>query len=385
MKKQYRIVCAGLALCMGIVPMQATAASPDFAYTFEEWEKLRDDCLEFSEIPNLVHEYNSTVQQNQYEYQDYKDKSSYDISKDYYDAANALTDKIDYPDDTNAAYAGLLTSALNSEIQAESLREQGDNNVDDGEIKRLSYASTEAKLVKQAQELMIEYWNASESLSSYLDVFETAKKNLGTMEIKYQAGLVVKSAVESSKKSLADAEVNLIGAENKIEQTRGALLLMLGWEHDADVEITRLPEPDIEWIENICLEEDIEKALEQNYELQITQRRIENAEKSTVREKQEQIYQNQKKTAAESVENQYQDLLLAKVDYEQAQEAEILSERNLQTSRVQYQAGIITAKELEKQEKNYYSAQLSVKTAERTLLKNQLAYEWEVNGLADVS
>lgn len=385
MKKQYRIVCAGLALCMGIVPMQAAAASPDFAYTFEEWEKLRDDCLEFSEIPDLVHEYNSTVQQNQYEYQDYKDKSSYDISKDYYDAANALTDKIDYPDDTNAAYAGLLTSALNSEIQAESLREQGDNNVDDGEIKRLGYASAEAKLVKQAQELMIEYWDASESLSSYLDVVETEKENLGTMEIKYQAGLVVKSAVESSKKSLADAEANRIGAENKIEQTRGSLLLMLGWEHDADVEITKLPEPDIEWIENICLEEDIEKALKQNYELQVTQRRIENAEKATVREKQEQIYQNQKKAAAESVENQYQNLLLAKVDYEQAQNAEILSERNLQTSRVQYQAGIITAKELEKQEKNYYSAQLSVKTAERTLLKNQLAYEWEVNGLADVS
>ena len=109
--------CAA-ALCMGAVPMQAAAASPEFAYTEEKWASLEDNVLEYGEIADLIHEYNTTVQQNLLDYNDYKGKSSLDISKEYYNSAEDMLERIEYPEDDDASYASRLSSALSSEIQA---------------------------------------------------------------------------------------------------------------------------------------------------------------------------------------------------------------------------------------------------------------------------
>ena len=48
-------------------PARVLASSPEFSRTAEEWSALQDDNLEYSEIADLIHEYNPTVQNNQYE------------------------------------------------------------------------------------------------------------------------------------------------------------------------------------------------------------------------------------------------------------------------------------------------------------------------------
>ena len=58
-----------LALCVGgflglSYPLQAVAATPEFGHTPEEWERLRDNVLEYEELADLIHEYNVTVQNN---------------------------------------------------------------------------------------------------------------------------------------------------------------------------------------------------------------------------------------------------------------------------------------------------------------------------------
>ena len=47
---------------------QVLAASPQFAYSTEKWASLQDDKLEFDEIADRIHEYNSTVEKNRIEY-----------------------------------------------------------------------------------------------------------------------------------------------------------------------------------------------------------------------------------------------------------------------------------------------------------------------------
>lgn len=107
---------------------------PEFAYTAEKWASLQDNRLEYGEIADLIHEYNTTVRQNELDYQKYKGKTSTDIAKEYYDSAAEVTERINYPEDDSANYANQLSSALNSEISADNLTEQGDSNVDDGEM-----------------------------------------------------------------------------------------------------------------------------------------------------------------------------------------------------------------------------------------------------------
>ena len=73
---------AGLSL--GIpAPLTALADSPPFAYSEEKWASLRDNKLEFDEIADLIHEYNSTVKKNAIEYQDYKGKDSEERSEEH--------------------------------------------------------------------------------------------------------------------------------------------------------------------------------------------------------------------------------------------------------------------------------------------------------------
>ena len=68
--------------------------------------------------------------------------------REYYDSANEVSERISYPDDDSANYANQIASALNSEISVTNLTEQGDSNVDDGEIKRLGYEQQEKNLVQ---------------------------------------------------------------------------------------------------------------------------------------------------------------------------------------------------------------------------------------------
>ena len=95
MKWYKMMTAAALAAALGLTgPWPAWAASPEFARTGEEWAKLRDDVIEYGELADLIHEYNATVQNNQYDYQkfreDYGDTNSevadayYDLAQDYY-------------------------------------------------------------------------------------------------------------------------------------------------------------------------------------------------------------------------------------------------------------------------------------------------------------
>ena len=77
-----------------------------------------------------------------------------------------ILNNLEYPDSDEAGFASRLSSYLNSKVQVDNLMEKGDNNVDDGEIKKLGYDKTEAGLVKSAQQQMISYWKQVYSLES---------------------------------------------------------------------------------------------------------------------------------------------------------------------------------------------------------------------------
>ena len=53
-------LCMAAVLSLGF-PVRALAGSPEFSRSAEEWARLRDDVLEYEEIEDLIHEYNTTV------------------------------------------------------------------------------------------------------------------------------------------------------------------------------------------------------------------------------------------------------------------------------------------------------------------------------------
>lgn len=72
-------------------------------------------------------------------------------------------------------------------------------------------------------------------------------------------------------------------AESNIASTKESLCQMLGWKYGASVEICALPDPQEQMSASINLEEDIAKAQENNYQLKILARQVNNAMTSTLK------------------------------------------------------------------------------------------------------
>lgn len=381
MAKRIAAGCLAAALCAGLA-FPAMAGSPEFARSAQEWAQLRDDKLEFGEIAGLVHEYNNTVIQNQMEYEDYRGEDKDDIADDYYDAADDIRNSIEYPAVDDANYASGLSAALSSELQADKLQEQGDDNIDDGDIKKLGYDKTEAELVKQAQELMITYWNQTYSLESLKESEKLAAQSSQSEEIKLAAGMSTQTAVLSAREALSNAQASIITAQSNLDSTRQQLCLMLGWAYGDTVEISQVPEPDLAAMDAVDLEADIVKGLENNFDLKITQRRVENATAGYTKSSQEQTLKSQREAVSGSVKSAYNDMMLAKSDYEQAKQAYDLAKADYEAASRKLAAGVMTQNAFNSQESSYRTAQVNVKTSELALLTAQVGYYWAVNGLA---
>lgn len=379
------IGCLALAVSASVGSMPVFAGSPEFAYSAEKWASLRDDKLEFEEIADLVHEYNNTVIKNQIAYKDERDKTSDDVAQDYYDAANNIYANIEYPDSDDASYGSRMASALNSELSARQMMERGDESTDDSETLKLGYDQTEANLVKQAQTQMINYWSSYYNLDSLRVRVSQAEQNYQTEETKLAAGMSTQARLLSARESISTAQAALQTAESSLVKAKEDLCLMLGWNYGAAVEIGEIPEPDMEKLASINLENDIQSALENSYSLKLTNKRVKNARTEKVKNTQLQTQKNQTEAIAASVRDSYASLVLAQSGYEQAKQAYELELNTYETAQRRQQAGTITPNDFQKQEEACLTAEVTLMNKKLQFVQAQITYDWAVNGLASAS
>ncbi len=377
-------LAVGVGISLFPFPVMAQQ-SPEFAYSAEKWVALRDDRLEYEEIADLVHEYNNTVLQNAIDYQDKKDKDRNDVAEDYYNTANDIYNSIQYPSSDDNDYGSRMASVLNSRLQAEQLMEQGDESTEDNETVKIGYDQAEANLVKQAQGLMIDYWSQYYSLDSFRQRKLQAEKDYQSEENRLQAGMSTQSKVLTAREAISSAEASLLTAESNLTKTKDSLCLMLGWQYGANVEIGELPEPDFQWMEAIHVEEDIQAAWENNYDLRLTEKRLANARTDKVKSTLEQTRKNQRETIAVNIKDSHASMVLARSNYEQALQAFEMAETSLDSARRKLDAGTITSNAFLSQQTAYETAKVSVQTQKLALLKAMMNYQWAVNGLAQAS
>ena len=73
------------------------------------------------------------------------------------------------------------------------------------------------------------------------------------------------------------AEAAITSAESAVASAKENLCLMLGWKYGDEVEIGELPEPEPAMSSSVNLDEDLVKAVENNYDIKILSRQIKNA------------------------------------------------------------------------------------------------------------
>jgi len=370
-----------MAVVMGIaVPMTALASSPEFARSAEEWERLRDDVLEYEEIADLIHEYHVTVQNNQYEYNEFiKDygKTREDIADAYRDLADDLEANMT-GDDNGAA----MVSDLQLRLQAKQLREQADDNLEDSQIYYWTYCQAEDNLVLSAQSKMISYYRKQLELESAKEEKANLEKEYALMETKRQAKTATEMDLLEIQERVLEQEKIVTELEQSIEDTRQKLIVMLGWSGSDQPEIRGVPEVDLSEIETIDLEADKQKAQETNYTLNINKKKLENAKDADNRSKLQNTIQGNERQISVSVTGAWQSLQTAKRTYEQAQADAATEERNMELTAQKWNAGMITKYEYEKQQSVLNSSRNKVQETKLDLLEALETYRWNVGGLA---
>ncbi len=387
MRKETRFAAAGLVVLLSAAaPAQAWAAatdSPEFSRTAEEWARLQDSTLEYDEIADLVHEYNTTVLNNRVSYRDYLGKDRDDVARRYRDAAQELRDNIEYPDDpTDTSYATMLMAAQLNETQAKSLEEQADNNVDDSQSIYLQYEMVEANLVLATKLNLIAY--NQKLLSNGL-----TEENRSLLEAQYQAvqvqasvGSATQTDVLNARQALEQLESTSISDAKETQTLKQQICLAAGWNYDADPVFGELPQVDPAQIAAIDLEADKARALENNYTLKISRRQYENSTSSATRENLQNTIRDNEQNIASDITSKYQSLLEAQSSYNLALTQQAVEAQTLAAVQQRFQTGAASQLEYLQESYNMSSRNTAVETAALSLLSAWETYQGAVNGLA---
>ena len=381
MRYSKMILAGGLAAALAAVsPAAALAASPEFAYTEEEWAALQDNTLEYEEIEKLIKEYNVTYQNNMAEYRDFVDEYG-TTNEEWSDAYRELADEF-YSEMGDGDTASSMLSNLQLEQQAENMLTQADEAVDDSETYRLEYEKQAKNLVLQAQSYMISYHRQRLNLANAEEQKALTEANYGLTQAKLAAGMATQIDLLNAEASIRTQEQSISSQKTALEQTRQNLIVMLGWNAGDQPEIGEVPQVSMEEINAIDVAAGKEAALANNYTLRINKRRLENYSEDSVTDKLKNTIEDNEKKIRLSVESAYQSLLAAKLSYEQAVASNETAQAQLAISAAGLQAGTITALAYEQQQANADAAQIAVQTAALDLFEAYQTYEWNVNGLA---
>ena len=381
MRYSKMILAGGLAAALAAVsPAAALAASPEFAYTEEEWAALQDNTLEYEEIEKLIKEYNVTYQNNMAEYRDFVDEYG-TTTEEWSDAYRELADEF-YSEMGDGDTASSMLSNLQLEQQAENMLTQADEAVDDSETYRLEYEKQAKNLVLQAQSYMISYHRQRLNLANAEEQKALTEANYGLTQAKLAAGMATQIDLLNAEASIRTQEQSISSQKTALEQTRQNLIVMLGWNAGDQPEIGEVPQVSMEEINAIDVAAGKEAALANNYTLRINKRRLENSSEDSVPDKLKNTIEDNEKKIRLSVESAYQSLLAAKLSYEQAVASNETAQAQLAISAAGLQAGTITALAYEQQQANADAAQIAVQTAALDLFEAYQTYEWNVNGLA---
>ena len=389
MKSLRRVLPSGLAaLLIAASPVTTFGASPEFARTAEEWARLRDNVIEYGELEDLIEEYNTTVQTNQLDLNEFKRKygdTKDDVSQKYRDMAGEIYSSLEYPDPDDPTYGMVVNSVLMAEIQAKNMEQQADNNLEDSEIVYLNYKSAEKTLVTVAQTNMINYQKDQISLKQAEFAKRQAEISLSSARTKAAVGTATRVEVLNAEEAVQNADRSVESARTAINNVRQKLQVMLGWKYSDAPEILEVPVSDIGRIAGMDPQADREKALENNYTLKVNRKKRSNATADADIEKLDRTIADNEQKIGSSLVTCYQNVQSAKLAYDQAAADLELEKRNLDSTRLQHSQGRASANQLELQELAVQTKELALKLADLNLFQTMETYDWAVKGLAGAS
>lgn len=421
MKKQYKQALPLLtaAVLASFSPIQALAANPQFAHDEATWGRLQDNTMEYDELSLLVEEYNPNYQNEQASYNDTKNDD--DAAEIRRDAKNSAAELYDSADDLRSQAEDLSDQAADLSDQAEAAREAGnaalaaqlqagaasymagyaplmsaaamtqnsalksdisaDSSFVDSDMRKIQHIKNQKGIIVSVQNL----FNSYNQLRANADLIQ---KNVEVMEaaanaVQTQAsiGMATQADVLKSQKNLQSIKATQTETLASLETLRQNLCMMTGWSYDAQPEIKEVPQADLASVDQLNLEADRQKALENNYDLQYSRRALNNMqENSTDKKNQERTVKNLEQSISASMTNLYSDIQQKKIAWQLAQAELATEQQSMSATETKRSLGMVSSLEYLQAQSSFLGKQIAEKTANMSLFQAVEAYNWAVNG-----
>ena len=345
--------------------------TPEFAYSAEKWASLRDNIMEYGELADLVHEYNPTVTSNRSTYKDQKNKNLNDIYDDYMKDIDDIWDQADSADN-DITWASLRYSAG-------LLTKQADNNYEDADMEKIQYDQQEAKLVYQAQEMMVSLKQSAYNLENLQSTRELLQKQYEAAQAQLSVGMATQTDVLTALKRVQDQDNAILTAQKS--QVHRNLCLMLGWSADAQPEIKEVPQPDLSRIDTLDPNADAQTAIDNNYDVKYYTKKAGNLDSQDLIESNQATLANAKDTAVRALKTQYNTVLTTRDALNAAKAQLQVAEANLNIAQANLAVGSQTSLQYQSTLNTYTAAKNDVNTKQLQLLLALEAYDWNVKGL----
>ena len=382
----FSLIIAGLSQAS----LRSLAKSPTFSRTEEEWAKLRDMNLDYEEIDGLVTEYNATVQTNQANMQQFTrdyGRKNLEVSQSYRDMAEKIEDSLTEPEPDSVTYVPMMASIAQSRATINNLKNSADTTLEDYEVQYFTYESARLSLVQNTKALMISYYSKDVSKEALQKAVEVAELNLANAQARVAVGMATNLDVLSAKEAVIKANKTLSDQSNAALADRDKLLIMTGFKTDSQANIGLVPvlsEEELQNIDKINVEEDIKKAVEENYALKINKRKLGNAKSDTQIKSLNSTISSGTENIKANVQTLHKNLVNAK-DKLNLLKAELeLSSKDLETIRQKKNLGMATQLEVANKELENIKKNTEKKQAELALRLALENYNSAVNGLASV-
>ena len=353
------------------------------SYSEEEWSKLMDNNLEYSEIEDLVNNFNPSISSAWTSYTSNISNLDYSI-KDLEIARKELrllsdNSKEEY-DFTNVYLYTAQANALNKVIESMNKAKTS-----------LSKISSTNRPIRQAamqltngvKLMFISYdslLKSEELLNEQLKLYEGMKTAAKAAE---NSGM--STSAEYTKTQLQAQEVrnNLDSLIAGKESLRKSLIMLCGWSEQDNPNIVPIMDVDLSKIDTFNPDEDIKKAIGNNFTL-IEFRNTKYKKSLGMKESRALSEEQMEANLKTNLNSLYADVQSKKSDYEAAKLSLETADINDNIANVKLQNKMISGVEYQGERLKNLQSRQAFETARMELLKSMEVYEAAVAGMAKV-
>ena len=379
--KNTAVLTALLAVSM-VFSAPAFGAEKPESMDDASWERLQDNVLEYDELEDRVANFNPTMLQIVRTIDDSYDTVS-ENAADYQEAANDFLrlyeDAVD-EGDYESAYMYQINRRIALQMSSTYLKQENrKDTIMDRNTRQYRKMFTSA-----CQQLMVAYNQMAVNQATLEKQVELYGQMAALARTQGSMGMNTQTDILSAEANLHSAQSSLTQLNDQMASVKRSLLLMTGWDYDADITIGPVPEPDMEAIAAADLEADTEKAVNNNYDL-IAIRHQSRATSTPAQETRDRNLRDTEASIRIAMGSLYETLQQQRAAKEGADAAWQKAVNDKAALDQKYQLGMVGRLEYLQGELTYLQAQSAKLSADISLRKAYEDYLWQVKGVSVAS